>query len=118
MATTVHERPKIERRPAFTGCNGGMRGLIPAGAPRTTQQYARPPASTGIWVVLAAIAMSVAALTSALVVRKGGAADWRHFTLPSILYFNTLVLLASSVSLEISRRRVATFMNAGRTGLA
>ena len=32
------------------------------------------------------------------------------FTLPSILYFNTLVLLASSVTLEVSRRRIATFM--------
>jgi len=35
---------------------------------------------------------------------------WRTFTLPSILYFNTLLLLASSVTLEVSRRRVAAFM--------
>lgn len=91
--------------------------MMPAGGlPRTAQQYAPPPASTGIWVVLAAIGMTFAALTSALVVRKGGATDWRHFTLPSILYFNTLLLLASSVTLEISRKRVASFMAAGRVG--
>jgi len=91
--------------------------MVPAGGlPRTTQRYAPPPASTGIWVVLAAIAMSFAALTSALVVRKGGATDWRHFTLPSVLYFNTLLLIASSVTLEVSRKRISSFMAAGRTG--
>jgi len=91
--------------------------MLPAGGPpRTAQQYAPAPASTGIWVVLAAIGMSFAALTSALVVRKGGATDWRHFTLPSVLYFNTLLLIASSVTLEVSRKRVASFMNSGRVG--
>jgi cytochrome c oxidase subunit 3 len=79
------------------------------------QEYAPPPASTGIWVAVAGISMSFAALTSALVVRKGGAVDWRHFTLPSILYVNTLVLLASSVTLEIARRRVAVFMGGLRS---
>ena len=115
MATTVHEPPRIEEigdpsRPKSGSGNGGWRNLIPAGDLRTAQEYAPPPASTGIWVALAAISMSFAALTSALVVRKGGAVDWRHFTLPSILYLNTLVLLASSVTLEIARRRIAAFM--------
>ena len=41
--------------------------------------------------------MMFAAFTSALIVRKGSSLDWQTFTLPSILYFNTLVLLASSV---------------------
>ncbi|MGA9806019.1 MAG: cytochrome c oxidase subunit 3 [Terriglobales bacterium] len=72
--------------------------------------YSPPPASTAIWVVLFAITMMFAALTSALIVRKGSSLDWKTFTLPSILYFNTLLLLASSVTLEVSRRRVATFM--------
>ena len=118
MATTVHEPPKIGQRTAFSGADGGMRDLVPgAGGRRTTQQYAPPPASTGIWVLLASIAMTFAAFTSALVVRKGGSADWRHFSLPSILYLNTLVLLASSVTLEIARRRVASYMSAGRVGL-
>jgi cytochrome c oxidase subunit 3 len=54
--------------------------------------------------------MTFAALTSALVVREGSGNDWAHFTLPSILYFNTALLLASSTTLEISRRRVAKFM--------
>ena len=65
---------------------------------------------TGIWVGLAAIAMTFAALTSALYVREGAATDWHHIVLPPILWFNTLALICSSVTLEIARRRVAAFM--------
>jgi cytochrome c oxidase subunit 3 len=65
------------------------------------------PVETGVWIGIAAITMSFAALTSALVVRQGGAPDWQHFRLPPILYLNTAVLLASSVTLERARRRAA-----------
>lgn len=120
MATTIHEPPRIEeirdRSGLSSAGNGGWRNLAPAdGDLRLVQEYAPPPTSTGMWVVLAAISMSFAALTSALVVRKGGAVDWRHITLPSILYMNTLVLLASSITLEIARRRIATFMGGLRS---
>ena len=118
MATTVHEPPKIEERRTPTAKhsgNGGFRNLIPNdGRLRVTQEYAPAPSTTGIWVVLAGIGMMFAAFTSALIVRQGAAPDWRHLTLPPVLYFNTLALIASSVTLEISRRRVAIFM--GRRG--
>lgn len=65
------------------------------------------PAHTGVWVGIATISMSFAAVTSAMVVRQGAAPDWRHFELPPILYFNTLILVASSFTLELSRRRIA-----------
>ena len=118
MATTVHEPPKIDPRrlpeTKHSG-NGGWRNLVPAdGDLRMVQHYSPPASSTGIWVVLFAITMMFAAFTSALVVRKGASLDWRHFTLPSILYFNTLLLLASSVTLEVSRRRVAAFMGGSK----
>ena len=111
MATTIHEPPKIEsRRPRESG-NGGWRNLIPAdGARRVVQDYSPPPASTGMWVIVYAITMTFAALTSAMIVRKGASLDWRSFTLPSILYLDTVLLLGSSVTLEIARRRVARFM--------
>ena len=113
MATTIHEPPAIDPGlavPKHSG-NGGWRNLAPAdGDLRVVQEYSPPASSTGIWVVLFAITMSFAAFTSALVVRKGASLDWRHFTLPSILYFNTVLLLASSVTLEVSRRRIAAFM--------
>jgi len=111
MATTVHEPPKIEPRRQGDSGNGGWRNLVPPdGNLPTVQEYSPPPASTGIWVVVYAITMTFAALTSALIVRKGSSLDWQHFTLPSILYLNTVLLLGSSVALEIARRRVAGFM--------
>ncbi|MGA9799130.1 MAG: cytochrome c oxidase subunit 3 [Terriglobales bacterium] len=110
MATTVHEPPKIEpRRPRESG-NGGWRNLVPANGELLVQSYSPPPASTGIWVVVYAISMMFAALTSAMIVRKGSSLDWQSFSLPSILYLNTALLLASSVTLEVARRRVASFM--------
>jgi len=59
--------------------------------------------SSGIWVGVFAITMSFAAFTSALFVREG-TTDWGHLTLPSVLYFNTLVLLVSSITLECARQ--------------
>jgi cytochrome c oxidase subunit 3 len=64
-------------------------------------------ASTGVWVGVATISMSFAAYTSAMVVRQGASGDWLHFRLPSILYLNTLLILASSVTLELARRNHA-----------
>jgi cytochrome c oxidase subunit III len=112
MATTIHEPPPMRGLPDQRRAgNGGWRNLVPAdGDVRVAQNYSPPPSSTGIWVVLFAITMMFAAFTSALFVRKGSSLDWRHFTLPSILYFNTILLLASSVTLEVARRRVAVFM--------
>jgi cytochrome c oxidase subunit 3 len=67
-----------------------------------------PPSATrtGVWVGIAAITMSFAAYTSAMVVRQGSAPEWQHFKLPPILYLNALVLMASSVTLELARQRV------------
>jgi cytochrome c oxidase subunit III len=114
MATTVHEPPQLDReRLADSGHsgNGDWRNLVPAdGKPRIALDYSPPPSSTAIWVVMFAVTMMFAAFTSALFVRKGSSLDWQTFTLPSILYFNTLLLAASSVTLEVARRRVAGFM--------
>ncbi len=111
MATTVHEPPRIQPRrlprEGHSG-NGGGRNLVPGeGNLRAVDGRSPQPAKTGIWVALAAITMSFAALTSALVVRQGSGMDWQHITLPPILYPNTLMLLASSVTLEMARRRIA-----------
>jgi cytochrome c oxidase subunit 3 len=85
--------------------------MVPAGGDlRRLKDSSPPPASTGIWVGLAAITMSFAAFTSALIVRQGSATDWRHFTLPPVLYLNTLVIVVSSITLELARRRIAAFM--------
>ena len=113
MATTVQppatEIEKEAIRPSNGG--GGFRDLVPeSGDLRAVEDRPGAPARTGIWVALAAIAMSFAAFTSALYVREGAATDWHHIPLPSILWFNTIALIASSVTLEIARHRVAAYM--------
>ena len=113
MATTVHEPPKndLDHLPSQGSGNGGWRNLVPAGGDvRRVKYYSPPPASTGIWVGLAAITMTFAAFTSALIVRQGAASDWQHISLPPILYLNTLIIIVSSVTLELARHRVARYM--------
>lgn len=72
------------------------------------QKSITPPSATrtGVWVGIAAIIMSFAAYTSAMVVRQGSLPEWHHFKLPPILYWNALVLMASSVTLELARQRI------------
>ena len=71
-------------------------------APRAAQHASS--ATTGVWVGVATISMSFAAYTSALVVRQGSATDWLHFHLPFVLYVDTALILASSITLERARR--------------
>jgi cytochrome c oxidase subunit 3 len=119
MATTIQE-PRRADPDRNTSGNDGWRNLVPTDGSgvQVAFQYSPAPSSTAIWVVLFAITMMFAAFSSALFVRKGSSQDWRSFTLPSILYVNTLVLLASSITLEVSRRRVAAFMGGRRSQMA
>jgi cytochrome c oxidase subunit 3 len=48
--------------------------------------------------------MFFAAFTSAMVVRRGLGGDWVSIPLPGILWWNTAILIGSSVSLEMARR--------------
>jgi cytochrome c oxidase subunit III len=115
MATTVHEPPEIESRPPLSD-DGGWRDLTPSTGNLPAVEDSSPASRTGIWVALAAITMTFAALTSAMVVRQGSSMDWRHFTLPWVLYLNTVVLLASSGVLEHARKRVAAFAHGLQPG--
>jgi cytochrome c oxidase subunit III len=111
MATTIQPPKLDERRPASYGNGDGGGSMPPAdGRLPAVKDFAPPPASTGIWVLLFSITMTFLAFTSALFVRQGSALDWQHLTLPPILYLNTLVLIASSVTLELGRRDVGAFM--------
>jgi len=106
MASTILTPPKPKAPPESTG--GGGNGLGLEGFPRHwgSPEWSVPPRAyrTGMWMGLAGITMVFAAFTSALVVRKGMGSDWAPTTLPPILYLNTVVLLASSLTLELSRR--------------
>jgi cytochrome c oxidase subunit 3 len=116
MATTVHEPPKIDfdRLPSQGSGDGGGWNIVPAGGDlRQVKDSSPPPASTGIWVGLAAITMTFAAFTSALIVRQG-TAPLVHISLPPVLYLNTLLIIASSITLELARLRIAGFMGGVR----
>ena len=62
----------------------------------------------GLWLVLATLSMMFIGFTSAYVVRRA-AADWVALPFPSVLVWNTLALLASSVFLERSRRALQSW---------
>ncbi len=110
MATTIPEPVVADRKPSNRAGNGGWRNLAPAdGDMRAVADRSPEPAKTGVWVGLAAITMSFAAFTSALVVRESTGNDWHHYNLPSILYFNTLILFLSSATFELSRRSYRNF---------
>jgi cytochrome c oxidase subunit 3 len=103
-------------RPPTSGAKNSFASGTPLVAPIDARMrmtagqiaVASPLASqTGIWVGVCAISMSFAALTSALIVREASGSDWRPFALPSIMYFNTAILLASSCALELASRRMA-----------
>lgn len=59
---------------------------------------------TGMWVALAPIVMLFAALTSALVVRKGLSGEWQSMAMPRVLWINTALLLGSSLTLARSKK--------------
>jgi cytochrome c oxidase subunit 3 len=69
-------------------------------------------------VAVSAIGMSFAAFTSAMFVRQDSSTDWQHFQLPHVLYLNTLILIGSSVTLQLSRQRFAAIPQAAQRASA
>lgn len=57
------------------------------------------PLKMTLWVALASIIMMFTALTSAYIVRQA-AGNWLEFSIPNIFYWNTLVIILSSASLQ------------------
>lgn len=60
----------------------------------------------GVGVALASVVMLFTSLTSAFVVRAASANDWRPLPMPRVLLLSTFLIIASSVTLEVSRRRI------------
>jgi len=59
-------------------------------------------ATIGVWLLVGAIVILFMAFTSTLLVRRAEA-DWQTGPVPSLLWMNTAVLLASSATLEWAR---------------
>ncbi len=111
MATTVHEPPKVTTGSPIPPSSGGGWGGASSSGGKLRIEDSSPASRTGVWVGLAAITMTFAAFTSAMIIRQSSSYDWQHFTLPAVLYFDTAVLLASSVTLELARKRIGAFVH-------
>lgn len=68
---------------------------------------------SGIAIAIISILMFFMALASAFLVRKGTSGDWVAVHIPTLLWFNTAILLLSSATLEMARKRLAKDDSAG-----
>ena len=90
--------PPIIPLPPYGG--DGTGGQVPD--PSTSAATAR----IAIYIGMCASTMTFAALVSAMVVRRGLAAnnDWHRLPVPPLLWWNTVALVLSSVAIDIGRR--------------
>jgi len=61
---------------------------------------------TALQLGLAAIVMFFMALASSYIVRKGLGNDWQRTPMPLVVWFNTVVLLISSVTIVVARKKL------------
>ena len=107
--TLTPAKPEEGARIDDAGHGGGSFRFGDFGGDDSGGEY-RVPERTyrlGMCFALTGIVMLFAAFTSALVVRKGMSFDWVSFSVPRVLWLNTLVLMASSATLELSRRSLS-----------
>lgn len=64
------------------------------------------------WILLTAITMLFAGLSSAYIVLRG-VPEWQNITLPGLVWANTLILFSSSVAIEFARAAVRKNRTAG-----
>jgi cytochrome c oxidase subunit III len=116
MASTILTPAKPESPDGFGGGHGpGNNGFGGGGGDYGLPEY-RVPGHTyklGMWFALIGIVMLFAGFTSAMVVRRGMSFDWVSIAVPRLLWFNTGILLVSSLTLEFSRRALTDNAVAG-----
>jgi cytochrome c oxidase subunit 3 len=99
---------ELEIRHAGRGPGGGLPGGGDDGrSGGGTPRVPRRAYFTAISLGLAAIVMFFMALTSSYIVRKGLGGDWQAIRFPRTLWFNTAVLLISSATIEVARRKLS-----------
>jgi len=86
--------------------DGGSGGGGDEGKKRPNRPSSPARYYTGIAIGIISVLMFFMALASAFLVRKGGS-DWVPVHIPALLWVNTIVLLASSGTLELARKRLA-----------
>jgi cytochrome c oxidase subunit 3 len=106
--------PHIERKPKSRGPSGDGSGKSGWGddshrwdSGDSEHQTSADSYRLAMWLCLASIVMLFAGLTSAYIIRLGGSSDWRAIGIPMFLIPNSIILLASSFTLEMFRRKLA-----------
>ena len=69
---------------------------------RTTEYTGVHPQKFALWLAMASMTMFFAALTSALILKKGDFKSWENFKIPSVFMVSTFVIIATSVCMHIS----------------
>src|SRR6516162_10886200 len=100
MPTLVDERKEVILPPPPPSDSGGDDGHGDSGS-----SFPVSKGQIGIWILLTAILMLFAGLSSAYIVLRG-MPTWQNIELPWLLWPNTAVLLMSSVAIELSRKAV------------
>src|SRR3972149_6331049 len=93
-------------RPGPAGGSGPRAPAGNGGGSGWSREEAAPAATVrvGLWFLLTAVTMLFIAFTVAYAARRT-APDWTAIALPSLLWVNTGLLVASSATLEWARRR-------------
>jgi len=108
MATMVTSTKPSKR----TSPGGGPKVPGPNGNGSKRHEHFRDPEShwnryrIGMWVGLASVAMMFTSLSSAYIVRSASSDDWRALPMPNVLLASTALILGSSATLEIARRKL------------
>jgi cytochrome c oxidase subunit 3 len=89
--------------PGIPGPNGN--GSKRGGSFRDPESHANRY-RIGMWVGLASVTMMFTSLSSAYIVRASSANDWIALPMPKVLIVSTILILASSVTLELARRKL------------
>jgi cytochrome c oxidase subunit 3 len=75
--------------------------------PATRQRELNSMSLLTVTVVLATVTMTFGAMIAVFIIRSQAALYWGHLRVPPVLWASTVVLLASSVLLELARRELA-----------
>lgn len=111
MSTPVLDTPESRLRDG-----GGAPGRpYGGGGDGDGSSGAADPRRFGLWLFLGSLSMLFIGFTSAYVVRRAGS-DWVPLPTPGILWANGAALLASTVTLEIARRRLRGWDLVGAQG--
>jgi cytochrome c oxidase subunit 3 len=93
--------PERDEHRGGGGDDGSLRPRRPSPSQSNQRRY-----QTAILLGMVSICMFFMALSAAFLVRKTGK-DWINFRLPTIIWVNTIVLLTSSLTIDLARRRLA-----------